>query len=407
MLAFVRAVLARPADVLTVVDPAEAVYLAAEARDGAVSGDGPEGFLAITQQAQASLREATQRLHRCVLLAVDHVLADDRRLARFGLHPGLWPLLRWSWQNQRSDGLMGRFDFCWTDQGLKLFEYNADSAGCLFEVSRLQGSWSAASGLPGACAGAGLLDHLLQSWRSATAVDLVHLLHDSSDDERCTVQLMKQVVEAAGQRCKLVDAASAALLSVEEPPRDADGEPIRAVWKTWSWRTIVQGCPGAPTRLARLLLPASGLQVFEPFWKILVDSKAILPVLCELFPEEPCLLPATDRLREALAWPGFVVKPLDGRGGAGVRVCAAGADPPAAGSAQGRVIYQAFCPLPIHAGFHVQLSSFCVGGRYAGAGIRRSRDPVLRADASCVPLRVLPTIEGLVVPDGNHGVSRR
>lgn len=379
-----------PAKCLTLVDHAEAAFLTAAARDLRGGGARPEGFFALSPASLVQLQEATQRLHRCFLLAVDHVLADDHHLARFGLHPGLWPLLRHSWRRWRTCGWVGRFDFACTPQGLKLFEYNADSAGCLFEFSRLQGKWAAASGLPGICAGSALLECLERGWRSVSRSDLVHLLHDRSDEERYTAQLMRQVVEAAGQRCKLIEGAAA--FSTLEPPTDADGEPIRAVWKTWAWRTIVQGLPTSPTLLPHLLLPGSGPQVVEPFWKILASSKAMLPVLCELFPGEPCLLPSTTHLPLARSWSGFVVKPLHGRGGQGVRLFTPGADSSSLGSPDGSVVYQAYCPLPIQSAFYVQLSSFCVAGRYAGAGIRCSRGPVLTADASCVPLRVLPRI---------------
>lgn len=40
----------------------------------------------------------------------------------------MMPCLRLSWQNRRYQTIIGCLDFCMSERGLKVYEYNADSA---------------------------------------------------------------------------------------------------------------------------------------------------------------------------------------------------------------------------------------------------------------------------------------
>lgn len=69
------------------------------------------------------------------------------------------------------------------------------------------------------------------------------------------------------------------------------------------------------------------LQSFEPFWKLLLGNKALLPLLWSMYPNHPNLLPAYfndpktelgDEAYEALGVSKWVSKPLFGREGYGV-----------------------------------------------------------------------------------------
>ncbi len=68
------------------------------------------------------------------LHATDKVLKDDNLLALFDIPKILWPRLRLSWQRRRHHMITGRMDFCMDERGLKVYEYNADSASCHTEA---------------------------------------------------------------------------------------------------------------------------------------------------------------------------------------------------------------------------------------------------------------------------------
>src|SRR5205085_8983444 len=109
----------------------------------------------------------------------------------------------------------------------------------------------------------------------------------------------------------------------------------------------------------------------EPPWKMLLSNKAILPLLWEMFPGHPNLLPAFFE-RGKIAG-GCVEKPVHGREGAEVRLLGPGE----AGTGGNGRIYQAACPLPVFDdGRHAVIGSWIISGKAAGMGLREDITPV-------------------------------
>ncbi len=63
-------------------------------------------------------------------------------LALFDIPKILWPRLRLSWQRRRHHMITGRMDFCMDERGLKVYEYNADSASCHTEAGLILERWA-------------------------------------------------------------------------------------------------------------------------------------------------------------------------------------------------------------------------------------------------------------------------
>lgn len=86
------------------------------------------------------------------------------------------------------------------------------------------------------------------------------------------------------------------------------------------------------------------------------------------------------------------MKPIVGRCGANIRIygkndrlCAE-----TAGEFDDRdMMYQQLAPLPVVADLNVQLSTFSVAGRYAGACTRTDKSLVIVGKSDCIPLRVI------------------
>lgn len=69
------------------------------------------------------------------LEVVDRVVADDVLLTMFEIPESLWPAIRKSWKEKKTD-LLGRFDLAWNGEGPpKLMEYNADTPSVLVETA--------------------------------------------------------------------------------------------------------------------------------------------------------------------------------------------------------------------------------------------------------------------------------
>ena len=121
-------------------------------------------------------------------------------------------------------------------------------------------------------------------------------------------------------------------------------------------------------RAVRPHLPRHATRWLEPPWKMILSNKAILPVLWELFPESPYLLPAVLRADRRGS---YVRKPMLGREGANVASSARArrSSKPTATTATA-VRLPGVAPLPEFDGKYPVVGSWMVNGYACGIGIR-------------------------------------
>jgi len=190
---------------------------------------------------------------------------------------------------------------------------------------------------------------------------------------------------------------------------DSDNIPIKRVWKTWAWETVLDQIrneiedrdavdidlnSSASPRLADVLLRASVI-VNEPFWTLIPSNKAILPVIWILFGDRPYLLNSQFELTEELLKNGYVEKPIVGR--CGENIIITGTDD-VIDKTEGRFgnrprIYQSLFRLPEIDQLNVQLCTFSAAGSFAGACVRVDRSLVIRGESDVMPLRIVSDAE--------------
>jgi glutathionylspermidine amidase/synthetase len=262
------------------------------------------------------------------------------------------------------------------------------------------------------------------------------------DDPRCpySTSLLQAAATAAGVDCKLVVGRTALAdwsFGPDGRVLDAEGVPVRSVWKTWSWQTVMDaasdadvahcvgllGCgacaappPGVTRPGLQHVLLDPRVRVFEPLWTVLPSSKAILPLLWRLNPHHPALLQSTLELTPELVTAGYVSKPMNGRGSRNVELhgkaeasssgtgavdvadvaaapssAAAAAAMTAPGPAlQGEVMFQELCLLPRYDDHFVQVNTCVVRGAYGGTVLRCSKTAVITYDSNIFALRLVP-----------------
>ena len=360
-------------------------------------------YALISETLKGLLRRATNDLHGLFMHATDWVLQDERRLAPFNLPKALWPRLRQSWANRRNQMVTGRFDFGVSERGVKVFEYNCDSASCYMECGKVQGKWADHYDVNvGEDPGRELFAHLVEAWAKGGVDGVLHIMHDDHPEEAYHALYMCDALEAAGIATKTLLGVEGLSFDDKGDIVDEDHTPIRWVWKTWSWETALDQIraecedddlgvrsTGRP-RLADVLLRPT-IRVFEPLWTLIPSNKAILPVLWQLFPNHPFLLESqtviTDRLRQT----GYVSKPIVGRCGDNISLY--DSDATLVAETAGRFeerdqIYQELSLLPQVAQRYVQLCTFSVAGTYAGACTRVDPSPVISSGSDIWPLRV-------------------
>ncbi|HUF72212.1 MAG TPA: bifunctional glutathionylspermidine amidase/synthase [Gammaproteobacteria bacterium] len=403
---------------LNVANDDEAAYV--EFMEGHQLNSEPRNHLKyyrISETALAELRRATNELHALFMHATNYVLSDDSRLAPFRIPQALWPKIHQSWDNRRNQMITGRFDFSLSDRGLKVYEYNCDSASCHMEAGKIQGKWAEHYGCDeGEDAGEDLRELLAGAWRHSDVDDVLHIMQDRDPEETYHALFMQEAMQEAGIESKIIYGVSGLRWEPDGGIADANGVRVKWVWKTWAWETALDQLreefedaeielrsdsdgqiPSRPPRLVDVLL-RKDVMVYEPLWTLIPSNKAILPVLWSMFPEYPYLLDTSYELTDELRQAGYVVKPIVGRGGANISIYDRHENLRA--ETTGRFddrdqVYQQRFKLPQAGGYNVQISTFSAAGRYAGACVRVDQSEVITMESENLALRVVKDREFL------------
>lgn len=394
-------------------DPVEQSYV--QANQGHVINQDPSQYFTISESAEQELIKATNELHLMYLHATDKVLRDDSLLELFDIPKILWPRLRLSWQQRRHCMITGRLDFCMDERGLKVYEYNADSASCHTEAGLILQHWAErGDGVEGYNPGEDLLNELAGAWRHSHARPFVHIMQDEDEEESYHALFMQRALSQAGFASKIVKGLNALRWDNTGQLIDDEGRLVNCVWKTWAWETAIEqvrevsdaeyaavpirtGKPEKQVRLIDVLLRPE-IMVFEPLWTVIPGNKAILPILWSLFPNHRYLLNTDFTPNEALTQSGYAVKPIGGRCGSNIDLVSRHEevlDTTSGKFHDQKNIYQQLWCLPRVADKHIQVCTFTVGGSYGGACLRSDSSLVIKKESDIEPLVVLNDSEFL------------
>ncbi|MBS0924245.1 bifunctional glutathionylspermidine amidase/synthase [Providencia sp. JGM181] len=389
-------------------NPIELAYV--KANHGHKLNANPHEYFTISSTAENQLMQATNEVHLMYLHATEKVLKDDNLLKLFNIPEILWPRLRLSWQNRRHDMVTGRLDFCMDHRGLKVYEYNADSASCHTETGLIIDKWSKVGGInAGWNPGERLQELLTDTWKHTTAKPFIHIMQDKDSEEDYHALFMAQSIKAAGFECKIIHGLDELVWNETGQVVDGEGRVLQCVWKTWAWETALEqlrqesesdlsGLPirtGHPhhndVRLIDVLLRPE-IRVFEPLWTVIPGNKSILPILWSLFPHHPYLLDTDFEINDELRQTGYAVKPIAGRCGNNIGLVDHQddiLDETCGQFAHQENVYQQLWCLPKVAERYIQVCTFTVGGHYGGACLRSDPSLVIKKDSDIEPLWVL------------------
>lgn len=397
---------------LNVANPAEEAFV--DMMDGHKLASRQEDdykYMVMTETAERELKRATNELHALFMHATDYVLQNEDLLSSFNIPSALWPKIHQSWDNRRNQMITGRFDFSLSAQGIKVYEYNCDSASCYMEAGIIQEKWAKHYGAnEGEGSATELAYELIEAWKNSDVKGVIHIMQDTDLEENYHALFMKRTMEKAGLNCKVIKGVSSLRWDEDGDVVDADGVKIRWVWKTWAWETaldqIRSECDDDEQRLRdyqtdmprneapRLVdvLLRKGVMVYEPLWTLIPSNKAILPVLWMLFPDHPYLLESSFELSDALKTNGYVSKPIAGR--CGFNISLYDGEDALMEETAGRFshqdqIFQALWKLPDIEGYRSQVCTFSVAGHYAGSCLRVDPTLVITKDSDLMTLRVI------------------
>lgn len=374
----------------------------------------PYEYFCISETAMKEIKHVTNELHAMFMHATDYVLQNEKILEKFCIPKSLWPKLHASWDNRKNEMITGRFDIAMTVNGIKIYEYNADSASCYMECGKIQKKWAKHFGCTeGQCAGEKLHSKLVEAWKDSDVKGILHIMLDDDLEESYHAEFMKSAIKEASIECKIIKGIKGLQWGKNRTVLDQDGIPIRWVWKTWAWETALDQIRAecstiqqttqdssvvlTPPRLVDVLL-ADNVVVYEPFWTLIPSNKAVLAVLWELYPDHPNLLKTSFSLTKELQNSGYVSKPIVGRCGANIKIY--NGDNSIVHETVGKfeerdTIFQELFKLSNVNGDNVQVQSFSVSGVFAGAGVRTDPSLIVVSGSDLPSLRVISDKEFL------------
>lgn len=351
------------------------------------------------------IEAATQELHGMCLDAVDHVIKTNR-FNDFKIPQEFLPLIKNSWE-EKDPYIFGRFDFSYDGtRPPKLLEYNADTPTSLPEAAVIQWYWLQdqikAGNLPAnADQFNSIHESLVAAWKQAAREigGTVYLTCDYAlEDGQITntedfqnIQYMRDTCEDARIHTEVIDLKDIGWNG--QTFTDTAERKIPTLFKLYPWEQLVQD-PFAK------YLARDTVRIIEAPWKMILSNKAILPVLWEMYPDHPNLLPAFFESGKIKG--DYVVKPIFSREGANVSIVQNGQVTTTTGGVYGAegYIYQAYQPLPQFGQYFPVIGSWVTsdrpapetglephprGGHACGMGIREDVSPVTRNVSRFVP----------------------
>jgi len=351
-----------------------------------------------------TLEAAANGMQEMCLAAAQHVI-DKKRYGELEIPDAAVPVIEAAW-NAEPPALYGRFDFSWagaaSGQAPKLLEYNADTPTSLLEAAVVQWHWleEMSGSLPGThhFLPAGILggsskpdqfnsihERLIAKWKDIASYLNVPVYFAGLDapEDVLTLAYLQDTAQQAG-----LSTQSIAMLDIGwNPGRNAFLDlwenRIDSIFKLYPWETMM-GEQFAPHALATY----SQMRWIEPIWKMLLSNKGILPILWELYPNHPNLLPAFFDSDGASAHGlrDYVRKPLHSREGSNVTLVRNGATVVATdGPYDGARIVQALAPEAVFDTRHPVLGLWMIDQECGGMGIRESAGPITDNLSSFLP----------------------
>ena len=325
-------------------------------------------YYIFTEQEIFSIEKATELLWKMCLVAVENVI-EKKLYNLFSIPEKFIPLIEKSW-NEDHPSIYGRFDLAFNNGKIKLLEFNADTPTSLFEASIVQWFWLKDFDDTKDQFNS-IHEKLIECWKFLGEYLYRHPLHFScvkqSLEDLTNAEYMRDCAIQAGLKTKLIFMDDIGWNDDDEIFADLENFPVKNIFKLYPWEWLI-----SDEFSENILVDKNRTFWIEPAWKMILSNKAILPVLWELFPDHPNLLPAyfeENNMEE------YVKKPILSREGANINIISNGKIIESSEGGYGKegFIYQEYFSLPVFSDNNYPLiGSWIIGQEPAGIGIRES-----------------------------------
>ena len=319
---------------------------------------------------------AANRLHELCLEAAQHIVDKDL-FHKLAIPENARQLIINSWNSDELH-LYGRFDFCYDGFGEpKMLEYNADTPTSLLEASVIQW-YFLQDRYPQKDQFNSLHEKLIARWQELGLEGRVHFTTlDSAEEDVITTEYLRDTASQSGHETQYIGLSDIGYNPQSRTFRDLEERDIKNLFKLYPWEWVTREEFGVHVQ-------ESGTRVIEPAWKMLWSNKGILPILWDLHPNHPNLLPAY--FEKGKLGSQFVRKPLLGREGANVMIYDYGKTTETQGDyGEEGYVYQKYFPPRFFDGKNPVLGLWMIGDECCGMGIRESDKGITDNTSQFVP----------------------
>lgn len=320
------------------------------------------------------IEDATAEIHQMCLQVVDKVANSEELLEKFQIPRHVREFVQSSWRTGQPS-LYSRLDFAYDGHGpAKLLENNADTPTSLYESAFFQWLWLEdqinAGKLPqNADQFNSIQEKLIERFVQLKSEFGFGLLHfaccQDTDEDRGTVQYLQDCANDAELPNEFLYIEEIGLGERGEFS-DLDDQIIANLFKLYPWEFMFRD--NFSTKLND-----AGVRWLEPAWKSILSNKALLPMLWEMFPNHPNLLPAyfaDDRHHPRMGH--YVKKPFFSREGANIQIIKSGQEVCSSDGPYGEegFILQEFHSLPKFNDSYTLVGSWLVNDESCGICLR-------------------------------------
>lgn len=285
-------------------------------------------FICVSKNEANAYYEAANELYDMFIAAAQNVIDNDR-FDELGIPFNLIDAIKMSWENEVHWHLYGRFDFAGGLDGksIKLIEFNADTPTSLFESAILQWAMLKQNNLDEHLQFNNIYESLMDNFKRLITLDesveefeehyrgwkILFSSVAGNKEEELTTKLLAHIAKDAGFEC---DFAYVDEVEFGEEGIFKNGVNYEYWFKLIPWEEIAIE-EGELAMLLTQIMRNQKAIILNPAYTLLFQSKGILKILWELYPNHPLLLESS---YEPLQWKDFVRKPMFGREGANISI---------------------------------------------------------------------------------------
>ncbi|MFA5454167.1 MAG: glutathionylspermidine synthase family protein [Sulfurimonas sp.] len=297
--------------------------------DSDSSGYISDTLVKITQNEAEAYYETVNELYDMYTEAAQYVV-ENNLFFELGIPFNLIDAIKKSWENDVHWHVYGRFDLAggMDSKQIKLIEFNADTPTSLFETALLQWALLKENGMDEDKQFNNVYESIKQNFRRLiTLFDETELFDEryegwkilfssihGNDEEEATTRLLQQIATDAG-----FNTGFEYLENVkfdEEGIYDRDDNKYEYWFKLYPWEDIAVDEPELATTLTNIMQNQNAI-ILNPAYTLLFQSKGMLKILYDLFPDSPYLLKTSF---EPLKGIKHVEKSVFGREGANIKI---------------------------------------------------------------------------------------